>query len=437
MISPDQLAEPYERLTVVRLVEAALTVLIVALMSSALVGPLFDPLQTGGDEVPILRLMWLPVYGLIAVLAAFRLPQLFRFWGPALAFFLLVGWAFASVLWSIDPDVTLRRAVALAATTLLGLYLASSLGGRRFAELTALTMLLLALGSYFVCLAVPGMGVSQDINTGTWRGLWYEKNEMGAMMVYASLAAVAAFLTNPRRRLLWAGALVLFVGLIVMTRSATSFLSLLIVLGGATVFTFMRLGRAAAVLAVWLGVTGLSALAGLYLFAPTLFYAALGKDATFTGRTDIWNAVLRAHEAEPMLGYGYAAFWGRTSDIANWIRDALQWRVPSAHNGWLDLLIQLGLVGVAIFGTIFGASLMTAVLRHQKVGDGYWATLFLAVYSLQTMSESIILVHNNLSWVFAVAAMARILGPAPAKARAATAQPAGPPRPMTWTPVHA
>ncbi|UTP40087.1 O-antigen ligase family protein [Phenylobacterium sp. LH3H17] len=437
MISPDQLAEPYERLTVVRLIEASLTVLVVALMSSALIGPLFDPLQTGGDEVPILRVMWLPVYALIAALAAFRLPQLFRFWGPALAFLVLVGWAGASVMWSIEPDVTLRRAIALAATTLMGLYLASSLGGRRFAELVALTMLLLALGSYFVCLAVPKMGVSQDINAGTWRGLWYEKNEMGAMMVYASLAAVAAFLTNPRRRLLWGGALVLFIGLIIMTRSATSFLSLLIVLGGATVFAFMRLGRAASVVAIWLGVTGMSALAGLYLFAPTLFYAALGKDATFTGRTDIWNAVLRAHEAEPVLGYGYAAFWGRQSDIANWIRDALQWRVPSAHNGWLDLLIQLGLVGVGIFAAIFAISLLTAVVRHQRLGDGYWATLFLAVYSLQTMSESIILVHNNLSWVFAVAAMARILGPKPATAGAAAHRPAVTARPMTWTPAHA
>ena len=437
MISPDQLAEPYERLTVVRLIEASLTVLVVALMSSALIGPLFDPLQTGGDEVPILRVMWLPVYALIAALAAFRLPELFKFWGPTLAFLALVGWAGASVLWSIEPDVTLRRAIALAATTLMGLYLASSLGGRRFAELVALTMLLLALGSYFVCLAVPKMGVSQDINAGTWRGLWYEKNEMGAMMVYASLAAVAAFLTNPRRRLLWGGALVLFIGLIVMTRSATSFLSLLIVLGGATVFAFMRLGRAAAVAAVWLGVTGLSALAGLYMFAPNVFYAALGKDATFTGRTEIWNAVLRAHEAEPVTGYGYAAFWGRQSDIANWIRDALQWRVPSAHNGWLDLLIQLGLVGVAIFGAIFAISLLTAVVRHQRLGDGYWATLFLAVYALQTMSESIILVHNNLAWVFAVAAMARILGPKPATAGAAARRPAVAARPMTWTPAHA
>lgn len=437
MISPDQLAEPYERLTVVRLVEASLTVLVVALMSGALIGPLFDPLQTGGEEVPILRLMWLPVYGLIALLALCRLPQLIKFWAPALAFGLLVGWAALSVVWSIEPDTTLRRAIALAATTLMGLYLASSLGGRRFAELVALTMLLLAIGSYFVCLAVPKMGVSQDINAGTWRGLWYEKNEMGAMMVYAALAGVAAFLTNPRRRLLWGGALVLFVGLIIMTRSATSFLSLLIVLGGATVFTFMRIGRAAAVVAVWLGVTGLSALAGLYMFAPTIFYAALGKDATFTGRTDIWNAVLRAHQAEPVTGYGYAAFWSRTSDIANWIRDALQWRVPSAHNGWLDLLIQLGLVGVGIFAAIFAASLLAAILRHQRLGDGYWATLFMAVYSLQTMSESIILVHNNLSWVFAVAAMARILGPKPATAGAAAPRPVVAPRPMTWTSAHA
>lgn len=424
MIAPDQLPEPYERLTAIRLIETSLTMLIVALMSSALIGPVFDPLQTGGDEVPILRMMWLPVYGLVGLLVLYRIPSLVRFWAPALAFFALAGWAAASVMWSIDPDVTLRRAIAIVATTLFGVYLAASLGGRRFAELVALTMLILAIGSYVVCLFVPAIGVHQDVNAGTWRGLWYEKNEMGAMMVYASLAAIAAIITNPRRRLLWIGALILFAGLIVMTRSATSFLSLLIVLGGAAVFSFMRMGLAAAVGAVWLGVTGLSALVGLYVFAPAVFYSALGKDATFTGRTDIWNAVLRAHEAEPWLGYGYAAFWGRTSDIANWIRDSLQWRVPSAHNGWLDLLIQLGLVGVGLFAVIYITSLMTAALRHQRLNDGYWATLFMAVYSLQIMSESLILVHNNLAWVFAVAAMSRILGPVPALAAAPAEAPA-------------
>jgi exopolysaccharide production protein ExoQ len=403
---------PERRLTTFERVEVIITIGLVAMMSNALLGPLLDPKETGGDSVALLRLSWLPVYGATAVLAAIRFPQMLRYWAPTLLVSALVLWAFASVHWSIDPGVSQRRAIALAGTTLLGLYLAARYDGRELAEIVAFTFVLLALGSYFVCIFVPSMGVHQDVNAGLWRGLWYEKNAMGMMMVYGSLAAVAAAITSPRRRKFWIGSLVLFMGLIVMTHSATSLVTLAIVLGGAAALGFMSLGPAAAVSTLWLGVAGALGLTGFYVLAPKLFYGAIGKDPSLTGRTEIWDAVLRAHHAQPLLGYGYAAFWGLDSAPAKWIRIQLQWLVPSAHNGWLDLLVQLGDIGAALFGGIFAAALAAAVFRHQRVRDGYFATIFLVVFGLQTLSESIIMAHNSLPWVFAVAAIARMLGPA-------------------------
>ena len=402
-----------ERRTLFEWAEIATTVGLIAMMSNALIGPLFDPNETGGDSIPILRLIWLPVYAATAILAAIRLPQMLRFWGPAMILLLLVGWAFASVLWSIDPSTTLRRSVALAATTLLGLYLAARYDGRELAEIVAWTFLILAFGSYFVCILVPSMGVHHGVNAGLWRGLWYEKNALGMMMVYGSLAAVAAAVTNPGRRIFWLACLIPFMGLIIMTHSATSLLTLAIVLGGAMAFSLISLGPVPAIGAIWLGVAGALAIGGFYAIAPDLFYAAIGKDPSLTGRTEIWQAVLRAHDQAPTFGYGFAAFWGLQSPPAMWIRDQLQWLVPTAHNGWLDLLVQLGNVGVALFGTIFGLSALSGLARFQSLRDGYFSTLFLVVFGLQTLSESIILAHNSLPWVFAVVAIARLLGPSP------------------------
>jgi exopolysaccharide production protein ExoQ len=402
--------------------EVVVTVILLAMMSNALVGPLLDPKETGGDSNPLLRLIWLPVYGATAGLAILRLPQLVRCWAPALALGLVVAWALASMAWSIDPGVTERRAIALVATTVLGLYLAARFDGRAMAEIAAATFLILALGSYFVCLAVPAMGVHHDANAGLWRGLWYEKNAMGMMMVYGSLAAVAAAITSPKRRGLWIACLPLFIGLIVMTRSATSLVTLAIVLVGAGTLGVLRLGPAARVAMVWLAGAGSLALAVVFTLAPQILYGAIGKDPSLTGRTDIWKAVLRAHEKAPILGYGYGAFWGLDSTPAKWIRDQLEWLVPSAHNGWLDLLVQLGEIGVALFGAIFATALAAALFRHHRVKDGYFSTIFLVVFGLQSLSESIILAHNSLPWVFAVAAIARMLGPMPL----AQAQPAKP-----------
>ncbi|MDP3660100.1 O-antigen ligase [Phenylobacterium sp.] len=409
------------RLTAVRGLEMLFATIVVLMMSNALIGPLLDPKQTGGDAIPVLRLIWLPVYAVVAGLALLRWRDLARHWAPALAFALLVGWAFLSSYWSIEPGVTFRRSIAVAAATLFGVYLTASYNGRSLAELLAGSFLVLALGSYFVCLAMPSLGVHADVNAGAWRGLWYEKNQMGAMMVYGAVSATAAMILSPPRRWLWALTFVACAGLVIMTRSATSLLALLLVGAGAMTLLIMRRGPATTVAIVWLGVTALGALAMAYLVAPDMFFAALGKDPSLTGRTDIWAAVLRAYRDRPLLGYGYGAFWGPHSAPAEWIRAQLQWVVPTAHNGWLDLLIQLGEIGVALFGLIFALALGAAVGRHAKVQDGYWSTLFVAVFALSLFSESFILVQNSLPWVLAVTAITRLLGPVPAIARRSAA----------------
>ena len=69
---------------------------------------------------------------------------------------------------------------------------------------------------------------------------------------------------------------------------------------------------------------------------------ALGKDPSLTGRTLIWEALMRKVAERPWTGYGFSAFWGVDSIPAREIRIETQWPVPSAHNGWIDLLVQLG-----------------------------------------------------------------------------------------------
>jgi exopolysaccharide production protein ExoQ len=404
---------------------------VILMMSNALIGPLFDPNQQGGDSHPLLRQIWLPIYVLILGMAAWRFPALKRFWLPAVLFLILVGWAFASTTWSIMPDMTFRRAVAVLITTIFGVYLAASFSGRGMSEIIAGCFLILAIGSYIVCLAYPTMGVHHDVNAGLWRGLWYEKNQMGALMVYGALASLSAAMLSPPRRRLWIVTLVLCVGLGLMTRSATTLICLILVLGGTAGLSLMGKGPAAAVASVWAGVTALLALAGVYYLAPQVLLGAVGKDATFTGRTEIWTSILRDSAQQPLTGYGYAAFWARESAPANWMRAQLQWNVPHAHNSWFDLLIQLGQIGLAIFSVIFGLAVVAAIFRHRQVNDGYFAALFLVVYAMATQSESLFLTQNGLPWVLAVAAICRLLGPTPAPPapRPLMAQPARRPDP--------
>jgi len=410
---------PY-RLTLVRIVEGSTVVFLLFLLSSALIGPLLDPRQLGGDTNPILRLMWLPAYGLIFGLTVLRTPHLLRYWFPALLLAGLVGLAFASTQWSIDPATSFRRSIAVAFTTLFGLYLAASFTPRAMAELLAITFLGLAVGSFAVSVAVPSLGVHSDVNAGAWKGLWYEKNQMGAIMVYGALSALAAAITTPKRRWLWIGTIGLCTFLMLMTRSKTSLLCLMLVLGGAAGLAVVGRGAATAVLAVWAGVTAAAAFGGMMLFAPDVLFEMLGKDPSLTGRTDIWAAVMRQSDKSPTLGFGFAAFWGLQSAPAEWVRANTGWLVPTAHNGWLDLLVQLGWVGVTAMAVVLGLATLAAIWRFRVEGDGYWAILYLAVFLLQSASESFLLQQNSLAWVFAALAISRVLGPLPHREPPAT-----------------
>lgn len=395
-----------------RALEALACGFVLFMLSNAFIGPLLDPQQAGGEDMPILRLMWLPVYALILGLALSRAPRLARFWLPAAVLGLLVFWVFASASWSADPGTTNRRAVAAAFTTLFGFYFAASFDGRRMAEILATTFLLLAVGGLLAAIAYPKMGVQHDINAGDWRGLWFEKNQMGAMMVYGALAAMAAILAGSRRRALFVAAIVLCAFMIVMSRSKTSLMVLLIGLAGSGLLATMRRGPATAITMIWLGVTVVGAAALVMWLAPELLFKALGKDPTLTGRTEIWEALMRQSAKAPLTGYGYAVFWREESVPAMFIRKETGWNVPTAHNGWLDVLAQLGWIGVGLSALALGLPLLAAIFRFDKVRDGYWATLFLIIFLITTFSESFILERNGIAWALACAAAARLLGPA-------------------------
>jgi O-antigen ligase len=394
-----------------RKLEALAAGFVLFMLSNALIGPIVDPLQAGGEDMPLLRLMWLPVYALILGLALWRAPRLMRFWLPAGLLSLMVFWVFASASWSLDPGTTHRRALAVAFTTLFGFYFAASFDGRRMAEIIATTFLFLAAGGLLAAIVYPKMGVQHDINAGDWRGLWYEKNQMGAMMVYGALAAMAAILAgSPKRKQMIATILICAV-MIVMSKSKTSLVALMLGLGASMMLAIMRRGPATAVIIIWLGVTVLVTAAMVMWIAPELAFKALGKDPSLTGRTEIWTSLLKQSAKQPLTGYGYAVFWREQSVPAQWIRKETGWNVPTAHNGWLDILAQLGWIGVGLCALVLGGALLVSLFRFHKVQDGYWATLFLAIFLMTTFSESFILERNGIAWALACAAVARLFGP--------------------------
>src|ERR1051326_574946 len=68
----------------------------------------------------------------------------------------------------------------------------------------------------------------------------------------------------------------------------------------------------------------------------------LGRDATLTGRTEIWAAV-KTHPVDPIFGCGYLNFW----DIVGTLDlEAGEANLKTAHNGFLEIYLDGGYLGV-------------------------------------------------------------------------------------------
>jgi exopolysaccharide production protein ExoQ len=72
---------------------------------------------------------------------------------------------------------------------------------------------------------------------------------------------------------------------------------------------------------------------------------ALGRTMTFTGRTDIWEHIT-LKTVNPLIGSGYWNFWGGAGAIK--INQEMHTLIPNAHNGYLDIYLDGGLIGLIL-----------------------------------------------------------------------------------------
>lgn len=404
--------------------EQGAALFVVIMLTQALIGPVFAPTQ---EETPILRLIWLPVYAVILGLLAFRIDRLIRAWPTLVLVFGVILHAFASKYWSIDPSVTTRRVLAMGMASLFAVYLGVVFRGVHLPRLLMIMGLILGLGSLVMVYGFPAIGVHHGDNDGLWRGLWYEKNQMGGIMVAGAAAAAACLAaTEGRGRGVAAVSLMVCTLLVLATQSKTSLLCLLLAVGLiAGLWSIRKGGAAYGVLAIWAGVVLLAGATFVFIMEPAVVLKALGKDPSLTGRTDIWVSLMHKVSLHPWTGYGYQAFWGKDSVPAMYVREETGWPVPSAHNGWIDLLVQLGWPGAIFVGLIVLIGFVGSIFRIATDGprEGWWALGYFLAFLLLSFSESVLLSHANLPWVLMLAIVARATSFASASVRAPLARP--------------
>lgn len=367
-----------------------------------LVGPDAD-----AEGSSMIRNLFVPAYLAAILLAAGDWRRSLRGAVSGSVPFLLVALAFVSCLWSIAPDLTFRRSLALFFTTVAAAAMASRLDWLGMARAVAATFGVLAVGSLAVAIALPHVGVMQELFLGAWRGLWSDKNALGDYMALGVCACAGAAVLDRRLRVLWLAAAGLCLVLILLSTSKTSLVSLAAGLGALSLTAVAKRSPAAATGAALAGAAAL-VLGGLLLAAkPHLLLDLLGKDATLTGRTEIWTAVLRRVAERPVTGFGYAVVWEDTSGWGPlaWIVKEAHFTPHHAHNSWLEAQLELGYGGVGLLA-VFA---LQAVVRLVRAREGAWlAAPILAAFGVATLTETVTLEYNDFLWVIIPALIIRL-----------------------------
>lgn len=369
-------------------------------------GAFFSALDSSGDPgSPLARGIWAIVY-VIAGIRLFdgALRHGMRVRVPVLLV-CYVALAAASATWSVAPDLSLQRSIGLLGTVLTGLWLAQRL--RPMELLDALRQALLIVAVCSLLLYASGSSLALDEAHGTLRGVLSTKNQLGRLMALGILAAASTALLDSRRVRRCTLSAVPMVIALAMTESTGG---TLVAIGVMLCMTGAWLWRARAGQVLLLSAVALASSALVVLLpiaSLTTVTGIVGKDATLTGRTEIWTNSVQAIGDRPLLGHGYEAFWDRSDEAAR-IRSRLGWNAPSAHNGLIDVGLGLGLAGVVLAALIL-ASLVGQGVRDVASGFVGGAFLRLPIAFLlivSTLIESGLLSQNILLTVMLVAALA-------------------------------
>lgn len=262
---------------------------------------------------------------------------------------LYVVWAAATTLWGVEPDVTLRR--SLLQVTIVGATLLPALAARDpravFDNLFWL-LVLVAIVNVGAVLLKPPSPIGH-------MGIYAHKNALGGVAATVFIFALfKIFCGRGIARFIAMTTCAVAAFLLFMSQSKTSLgLSVLLPLLAFATCIATRITRISPAILV---PTGIGAVYVLYLIGVETYLWDFDAVATFffgdptlTQRTEIWDFALKMIERRPWLGYGYEAFWGVSFESPS-MREGPGFiaKMPHAHNGFIDLVIHTGFVGLGI-----------------------------------------------------------------------------------------
>lgn len=304
--------------------------------------------KDGTSSNPLNQIFYMTMFILAIAVTIIKSRQIISFTLKEKYLSLFIFYCLLSALWADFPSVSFRRSFQLFVTfytTVISLLFIDK--NRLEGTIRKILIFYIAL-TVFAIFFIPD---AIDPSFNSPRGLTLQKNQFGQI----SNLLLLIFLYLKRNdyenkyTLIDISGIIISVIFIITSKSTTALVSMLYIFSLQSIFYTdklfenLRIGRIVSTLLI-----SFIVFIAIYLSFNSdiilkIVQDYLGKDLTFTGRTDHWKMMLLEIQRHPFFGVGYSSFWDvpgsefRIALIGN-----------SAHNGYLEILNELGIFGMIL-----------------------------------------------------------------------------------------
>lgn len=329
-------------------------------------------------------------------------------------YFLLffIAFSLVSVLWSISITDTLYRFFILLLSSFAGSFMGYFYGVKKLIKILFWTGMFVVATSFAVVFSLPSIGIHYGHPYyGAWRGIYWHKNQLGSLMALFNAIFLLSFFMRSKsifKRIL---SFILYVFSLLLVFFAKSAAGYILVMG---------LHLLIAIIAIWLWLrdslkaihyytflfSGIVIVIIIYKNLDFLF-GLLGRSPSLTGRIPMWEILIRKVVfRSPWIGYGFGAVW-TVEKFRVGMQHAAGWGYPIliADNGFLDILLHLGLIGLLLFLSVW-ISVWVRSIRHafeKHTLLDFFPLVFMFYTFVGNLSFSLFLEVESLIWMILVA----------------------------------
>jgi len=272
-----------------------------------------------------------------------------------LTIFLL--WSLITIIWSNYSLVSFKRYIQYLTTVTISLSVLLHVKDTK----QIINVFKIIIGGYLLIsllsiLTIPG---AHD-RFGIWRGVASHKNTLGQISLISVIFFTAIFNKEQslKSKTIVAALIIMAIVLLFGSQSSTSIFTFLIlfvltlILLIDKVFEPIRIRKTVSLLALFVFMI---MFISIMLIVPEIIEDAVGstgKDLTFTGRVDLWADIWEEAKNHLVIGTGFQGYWVVTSTKVELLFEIYSWLPTQAHNGYLDIINEVGIIGIILFSFI-------------------------------------------------------------------------------------